>query len=266
MRKKKSLTPYILGALMLLILTLPFAISSGLRSLTSSILKPFWEFVHPPNISEVARLESRVMELEAERALWLSDKMSLPQENRVVTGRVIFRSHQAWQSFLWLDKGDLETPFQLMKAPVLMGDVLIGVVDEVKPHAARVRLLTDSVLVPSVRVFRDGKYLAKGELNGLTKPTFRQSGTILKGSGFNYDFPDAEGPAKSLREDILKPGDLLVTTGFDGVFPKGLKVAKVLKVLPLKEGDTYYNLEAESLAGTLNDLEYLQVIPPMPAF
>lgn len=264
MRKEKGYKLYIIGVLMLLVLTLPVALSSSLRSGMSTLLKPLWELTHPKNSSKIARLESRVLELEAERALFLSDLKASPNLKGVLPARVIFRSHAAWQSYLWVDKGDLDAPFQLLNAPVLKGDTLVGVVDEVKSHAARVRLLTDPLLTPSVRVLRGEQFLAKGELNGRLKPTFRESGAFLKGSGFNYDFPDEEGEAVDLRETIVRAGDLLITTGFDGVFPKGLKVAKVTKVASLKEGDYYYDIEAKSLA-SFNDLEYIQIIPGMPS-
>lgn len=265
LRRSVNYTPYGIGAALLLALTLPLAVSSHLRGLVSALVTALWALVFAPDPSELARLENRVLELEAELALVTPGALAPVTKPGMVTARVIFRSHAAWQSYLWIDKGDLDVPFQLMDAPVLRGDVLVGVIDEVKSHAARVRLLTDPTLVPSVRVKRGNRLLAKGELNGFLKPAFRQSGSYLKGSGFNYDFPDDEGGAIDLREDIVKPGDLLVTTGFDGLFPKGLNIAEVTKVYPLKEGDFYYNLEAKTLLGSFNSLEYLQVIPPLPS-
>jgi hypothetical protein len=98
----------------------------------------------------------------------------------------------------------------------------------------------------------------------------------LHGIGFNYDFPDDEGPARELRSGlpinsagdqqaipILKVKDLLVTTGLDGVFPEGLHVAEVTHVHPLREGDYYYEIEAIPTAGNLNELSILYVMPPL---
>ncbi len=75
-------------------------------------------------------------------------------------------------------------------------------------------------------------YLAKGEIHGSSKPLWRTQRHQLTGTGFNYDFADGEGPARDLRSGkpldehseevampIIKAGDLLVTTGMDGVFP-----------------------------------------------
>lgn len=116
-------------------------------------------------------------------------------------------------------------------------------------------------------------YLAKGELHGSSQPLWRTNGQLLKGIGFNYDFADAEGPARDLRSGkpmegtmppmpIIQIRDLLVTTGMDGVFPPNLPVAEVTSVSLLKEGDYYYELEAKPTAGNLDELSLVFVIPP----
>lgn len=120
----------------------------------------------------------------------------------------------------------------------------------------------------------DTWHLAKGELHGASKPLWRKNGQLLKGIGFNYDFPDNEGPARDLRSGkpldphngepalpILKAHDLLVTTGMDGVFPPGLLVAEVTNLKYLKEGDYTYELEAVPAVGNLDDLSLVFVTP-----
>lgn len=108
-------------------------------------------------------------------------------------------------------------------------------------------------------------YLAKGELYGSSAPLFRSRNQILKGVGFNYDFADSEGPACDLRKNspipLIKKGDLLVTTGLDGVFPSGYQVGIVSHVEPLKEGEIAYELEARIAAGNLDELNYVTVLP-----
>jgi cell shape-determining protein MreC len=117
--------------------------------------------------------------------------------------------------------------------------------------------------------------LAKGELFGCSAPLWRSRGVMLKGSGFNYDYPDEEGPARDLRTGqlfsmrpslavpLLKEGDLLVTSGLDGVFPPGIAVAIATKIVPLKEGSCTYDLEARPAAGDLHDLRTVLVLPPV---
>jgi hypothetical protein len=120
------------------------------------------------------------------------------------------------------------------------------------------------------------RYLAKGELQGSSAPLWRSRTALLKGLGFNYDRADDEGFARDLRSGsqlgnlsskdslvILKEGDLLVTTGFDGVFPAGISVAIVKKVESLKEGSPAYEIKAEATAGNMNDLSMVIVLPPL---
>ncbi|MBN4067279.1 hypothetical protein JYU14_04270 [Simkania negevensis] len=116
-------------------------------------------------------------------------------------------------------------------------------------------------------------YLAKGELAGVSRPAWRSRGTLLKGYGFNYDSDDEEGLARNLvtgeyfirggeGQPLIQGGDLLVTTGFDGHFPSGLLVARVVKVHPLKEGAFAYDIDAKPVIDLLHDIEHLFVIPP----
>jgi cell shape-determining protein MreC len=62
---------------------------------------------------------------------------------------------------------------------------------------------------------------------------------------------------------LLKEGDVLMTTGMDGVFPPGLQVAEVVSVGELEEGDYSYELVAAPIAGNLNEVSLLFVMPPI---
>lgn len=119
-------------------------------------------------------------------------------------------------------------------------------------------------------------YLAKGVLQGVATPLCRSVNHTLRGVGFNYDFPDAEGPARELASGkvmdtqsitppipIICEGDILVTTGMDGVFPPGLRVAEVTRIFPLREGAYTYELEAVPVVGNLDTLQTVFIIPPV---
>lgn len=117
-------------------------------------------------------------------------------------------------------------------------------------------------------------YLAKGVLQGSSRPLWRARSDRLRGVGFNYDFPDKEGPGYDLRSGvrlsseekalpILCRGDLLVTTGLDAIFPAGLRVAVVVDVKPLKEGASSYEIEAIPSVGSLDEIQHVLVLPPV---
>ncbi|MCB1107123.1 MAG: hypothetical protein KDK76_03405 [Chlamydiia bacterium] len=197
-----------------------------------------------------------------------------------VSGDIIYRDPSHWNSTFWINLGEKEIS---VNSPVLKGKYLIGLVEYVGKHKSRVRLLTDSSLVPSVRVVRgegkDQKYLAKGELYGSSSPLWRKRSDILSGIGFNYDFEDEEGGARELRsgrplnhlnhEDslsLIEVGDLLVTTGMDGVFPKDIPVAIVSKLETLREGAVSIEIEARLCCGNLDNLQSVAVLPPLIPF
>jgi cell shape-determining protein MreC len=62
---------------------------------------------------------------------------------------------------------------------------------------------------------------------------------------------------------IIAVGDLLVTSGLDGLFPPGLFVAIVSKIHPLKEGGFAFDLEAKATAENLEDLTTVSICPPI---
>src|SRR5690606_8743507 len=98
----------------------------------------------------------------------------------------------------------------------------------------------------------------------------------LEGEGFNYDFEDEYGPARDLRSGasidpekkmdptpLLMVGDQLITSGMDGLFPEGLKVAEVTRIHMLREGDYYYDIEAKPACENIEELRLLFVLPPV---
>jgi rod shape-determining protein MreC len=103
--------------------------------------------------------------------------------------------------------------------------------------------------------------LAKGELHGSGAPLWRARSPMLKGIGFNFEYPDEEGVLKK-EIPLLAKGDLLVTTGFDGVFPPDLQVGIVAQVAPSKPGSYAYEMTVHPIVEHLNDLETLFVLPP----
>ena len=118
------------------------------------------------------------------------------------------------------------------------------------------------------------QYAAKGELRGRASCSKQRGKLLLQETGFNLEFPDEESPSQELwtvhctkKEQaafsLLQEGDLLITTGLDGFFPRGLKVATVIEIFPLQEGDYYYELLAEPLVDLWKDFSYVYILPPL---
>jgi len=249
---------------------------------------------------------------------------------KATPARVIFRTFDTWNSFLWINAGEAENRKRQSQviaynSPVIIGKAIVGVVDYVGEELSRVRMISDTQLTPAVRVARGAEhdyligeqaermlyqlkyrkniplspdeqdqlkgllqrlqsnlkplrktwYLAKGELLGSQSSARLGQNVLLKGTGFNYDFSDEEGDSRDLHSGkstqrphdapvpILKVNDILVTTGMDGIFPPGFHAAIVTRVGLLKEGDYFYDLEAKPLAGPLEGLSLVFVLPPI---
>ena len=98
---------------------------------------------------------------------------------------------------------------------------------------------------------------------------------LLSRSGFTGAFSFSghrpRGEKCSLREGkvlgeryepLLRLGDLLVTTGLDGIFPADLLVGTVTKIQPLCEGGSSYSLEAEPACVDFYRISEVFVLPP----
>jgi cell shape-determining protein MreC len=254
----------------------------------------------------------------------------LQLEFEAIPAKVIYREPTFWSSVIWINVGEKQNQVLGKKmicknSVVTLGDVVVGIIEEVGNNKSKVRLITDSKLTPAVRAVRGKEqdllltnhidsllqlletrqdlfsskeeklqlyshlyevkrkterpfqdlYLAKGELYGGSFPLWRSRGELLKGIGFNYDFADEEGGGRDLRtgklllhtksEEIplLAEGDLLVTSGLDGIFLPGLKIAIATKIEQLQEGSSFYCLTAKSLVPDFQELETVFVLPPL---
>jgi len=238
-----------------------------------------------------------------------------------VAAKVIFREPISWSTTLWIDVGKRENrklgrEVIAKNSPVVVEGCLVGVVEAVEEERSRVRLLTDSKLVPSVRAVRglfqnyyfldqlesfmralfyrkdlfadqgekerlfqsltvlktrlletnENALLAKGEIRGSAFPLWRSKNQRLKGVGFHYNSVDADTSSKELQQDknfsSLKEGDLLVTSGIDGIFPAGLQVGIITRIYPLREGAVSYEIEAIPAAKDIDEIRSVFVFPP----
>jgi cell shape-determining protein MreC len=86
------------------------------------------------------------------RKAHLSELLKL--QLKAIPAKVIYRDPSSWSSFVWIGVGEkqnraLQEPIIAKNSPVVMENVLVGIVEEVQETQCKVRLITDASLVPS---------------------------------------------------------------------------------------------------------------------
>jgi len=165
---------------------------------------------------ENERLRKRIQQLEGERNRLLEAEATnrrlqqllefrshLPSDS--VTASIIGNSASSWFQSCLLDKGSADGVNKGMGVVTPLG--VVGQVVSVTGRTAKVLLLTDPSSGIDVLVQRTR---ARGIVSGSL-----DYGTILK---------------YVKRSEDVQEGDRLITSGIDGVFPKGLLVGTVIKV------------------------------------
>jgi rod shape-determining protein MreC len=127
---------------------------------------------------------------------------------QVVAAEVLYDVADPYTRKVIIDKGQLQGVD--LGSPVLDESGVLGQVTRVHPLVSEVTLLIDHDLaIPVLNVRTGARSVAYGD------PTVGGSGMELRFMGSNAD---------------VQPGDLLTTSGVDGVYPPGLPVAKVSKI------------------------------------
>jgi rod shape-determining protein MreC len=160
-------------------------------------------------VNEMRARESRLAQLEAENGRLerlLAFARSKP-EHRAVGARIVgTRMDPKGLQLVTIDRGSDDGIRKMM--PVVTADGVVGRVHTLASGSADVLLLSDRNSSIAVRVER-----SRARAN-------------VRGQG-------APGPCRleyALRSDDLIEGDQLVTSGTDGVFPRGLPVGQVTRV------------------------------------
>ena len=180
-----------------------------------------WAF-HRQTYEENRRLEERVRQLEteiqartagAQEAERLRELLALRQAVPMdtVAAQVVARDGVPWFRSLTIDKG--ETDGVELDAPVLSPTGVVGRVFAVGPHAARVQVLLD----------RDG---GAGDLVERSRVPGVVSGQVSSEASGAEDLVLKYVPERS---DVAV-GDVVVTSGLDRIYPKGLVVGRVRSV------------------------------------
>lgn len=152
-----------------------------------------------------ARVEQLVQENARLRAL-LDLRPSLQVKSR--TAEVLYEATDPYSRKVFIDTGS--TQGVALGSPVINDAGVLGQVTRVYPLSSEVTLLTDKdAAIPVLNTRTQQRSAAFGGLAGET------DGMELRFLAGNAD---------------VQPGDLLTTSGVDGVYPPGLGVAKVTKV------------------------------------
>ena len=152
------------------------------------------------NASQLQKYEALNLENENLRELF---KLQPRFEPTATVAEILFRARDPFVRQIVVDKG--ATDGITAGAPVIDASGLVGQVHRVYPWASEIALISDREQVIPVQVVR----------NGLRAVIF----------GLGYDGA-LEVRFMPVNADIEK-GDLLVTSGIDGVYPSGLPVAFV---------------------------------------
>lgn len=166
--------------------------------------------------TENERLRRRIETLEAEKQQLLeaeATNLRLRQllefraqvPGTAITASIIANSATSWFQSSLVNKGSADGVRKGMA--VLNSQGVVGQVVAVTGRTAKVLLLTDANSGVDVLIQRTR---ARGIVSGSL-----DNGTVLK---------------YVKRSEDVQPGDRLVTSGMDGVFPKGMMVGAVIKV------------------------------------
>lgn len=157
-------------------------------------------------LSEAMELKNRYEELELEnRRLRKFVEFTTSVPENYVAARIIARDPSPWFKTIMIDKGRSDG---LAKGnPVMVSEGVVGKVINVSKNASRILLITDrnsavDALVQNSRV----RGIVKGD----------NENNCL----FVY----------ALRKDEVKQGEMIISSGLDQVFPKGLKIGRILNV------------------------------------
>lgn len=225
------------------------AITSPVRYLGSAVASPFNAVgnifsnltASQETLDELKQqndeLTAKVAELTeaAETATRLQELVGLQSTYNLqsTAARIVGLSSDAWTDTVTIDKGSADG--LAINMPVASSAGVIGQIIEVSPNTATVRLLTDensgiSAMVQSTR--------AQGILQGQADGSLR----------LEYVATDVD----------VKVGDIIVTSGLGGVFPKGLPLGTVSSV-DKQSSSVYYTIVVRAQASMENNEEVLVI-------
>ncbi|MBF0103472.1 MAG: rod shape-determining protein MreC [Desulfobacterales bacterium] len=131
--------------------------------------------------------------------------------DRMIAAEVISKDPSQWYQSVIVDKGKLDGLKTGM--PVLVPDGIVGQIVESTPYYSKVLLITDR----------------NSAVDALVQRT-RARG-IVKGDATDKCFFDY-----ALQKHDIQTGDVIVSSGLDGVYPKGIRIGEVIEAVKQHSG------------------------------
>lgn len=203
-------------------LTVADFVQSPVTSISSAVTNYFTSFAELRSAQdENTQLKERVQELEVE----LKGRSDLESENerlrqlldlkekskyRVLSARIIGRDPSAWFNSAIINRGSLDGV--ALNMPVVTDGGLVGRVTAVGPLTAQVDLITHDKSGLGAVIGEIGNSNALGVVSGTGKT----------------DVIEMRYVSGSIE---VQPGQVVFTTGQDGIYPDGLKVGEIVEVI-----------------------------------
>ncbi len=155
------------------------------------------------------QLEQAALAEDARQGQRLQELLAFKQHyvDQTVPAQVVGAGGSDHGRILYIDKGAEDGIAEDM--PVITPDGIVGRIRDVMPHTSQVLEISDPTSAAGV-------LLEETRTRG-----------VLRGNGFGQ--PEI---VNFMPDDRIKPGQLVLTSGGDQIFPRGLPVGTVLKVVP----------------------------------
>ncbi|WP_210534659.1 rod shape-determining protein MreC [Thermosulfurimonas marina] len=195
-------------------------------------------------LRENEALKSRLVELQDQldlcKALKEEEKEALFRRYPRVLARVIYHPLSPFEGLLIIDKGGkdgLRPEMPVVSVAEGEPGVLVGQVVETTRHYARVLPLTHPQSAVDV-------YSLRSKERGLLKGRGMDQPLLLDYVPYGTDF---------------RVGDLLVTSGLDALFPRNIRVGRIVRILPQRRQGFFQTIEVEPLVD-LRRLSWVAVL------
>ena len=164
------------------------------------------------NIDELRQNELTITEIMAEnirlRAM-LEYKKGTPQFD-FITAAVIARDPGMWTNIMMINRGSNDGLTRDM--PVVTPQGLVGNIVQVSASTAKIQLLLDP----------------RSAVGSLVQRSESRVAAVVEGNGISPMAPRMVNLARDA--DIIR-GDKIITSGFGGIYPKGLLVGEVMDIV-----------------------------------